>query len=248
MKAKCKESQTATQVSTAAAPSSSGSGAGQANAAAVSENAKPVAVDSGREIDVYYRSKIQEVTAAGNVSKQIEGLKKLRREIDGLIENLIKSKKEIEVAEIGGIVSDIKVAPGKITADNIAINTTDKKMLIDVGTKKLSIEPTKTQVIINDGGLEVKSSGVSIKDNILTVGNSEVKLAPSEVARKLNITPKDVNLKEENSKAVYMIKVDEDRKLIWVIPVKIEKTLEADAGNGDILKESSPWWIFLTTE
>ncbi|MDY6866085.1 MAG: hypothetical protein SVY15_08985, partial [Halobacteriota archaeon] len=62
--------------------------------------------------------------------------------------------------------------------------------------------------------------------------------------------PKELELKEENAKAVYKIKVEEDRKLLGFIPVEIEKELTADATNPEtgIIEEEMPWWAFLTTE
>jgi hypothetical protein len=58
-----------------------------------------------------------------------------------------------------------------------------------------------------------------------------------------------MELKEENATAVYKIKADENRKLLGLIPIKVNKTITVDAANTEveIIEENSPWWAFLTT-
>ena len=214
----------------------------------VLEPVNPVVVESGQEIDVYYRAKIERITSVVNVDEQIQGLKTLRVEIDVLIERLIKSRKEIEVRELGNVVTEIKLSKGEIRADNIVIKTTGKKMLMNVWEKSISIEPTQNDVLIKDGDLEVKVKEISIKDNVLRVGTAEVRTAASYVIEKLRLSPKSIELKEEGGKAVYKIKVDEPRKLFGFIPVTIQKIITTDADNADVLKEQRPWYAFFTTK
>ena len=99
-----------------------------------------------------------------------------------------------------------------------------------------------------DKGLEVDASEVMIKENILSVGGVDVKMSASEVAEKLNIDPKAVELKEENAKAVYDMKIDERRKLFGLISFDRQRTVTADAENGNTLSEGLPWYNFLTTK
>ena len=213
----------------------------------IAEPIKPVAVESGQEIDEYYKVKIEKITAAGSAEEQVEKLKSLKKEIDELIEKLIKGRKEIEASELGNAVAEIKVSRGEIRADDVAIKTTDKKILVNIGANSVSVEPTASSVLIRDKSLEVEAAEIFIKDNALRVGNSEVKLAASVVAENLNVTPKAAELKEENAKAVYKFKVEEPRKLLGFIPIRITKTLTADAQSSDLLDERLPWYSFLTT-
>ena len=218
----------------------------------IAEPVKPVAVGSGQEIDEYYKAKIEKITATESTETQIENLKLLKEEIDELITKLIKSRKEIEVSELENVVSEIKVSRGEIKADDVTIQTTDKKILVNVGTSSVSVAPTAKQVEIieiKDGNdMKVTATEVSVKDNVLRVGNSEVKLTASEVAEKLNVTPTAVELKEENARAVYKLKVGEPRKLFGFIPISVTKTLTADAESSNLLDERLPWYSFLTTK
>ncbi|OGG37623.1 hypothetical protein A2110_00570 [Candidatus Jorgensenbacteria bacterium GWA1_54_12] len=215
----------------------------------VTETVKPVTVESGEEISAYYKEKLERVVSARDGDeKQIADLKTLRNEIDELITKLIKGKKEFGGDELGTLVTEVKVSKGEIKADNVAVEATGKKIFTNMGGSAVSVEPTASQVLILDKGLEVNAKEVTIKENKISVGNIEVKLPASMVAEKLNLTPKSVELREENEKAIYSIKVEESRKLFGFIPLNIEKTVTADAGNGDELGQTLPWYAFLTTK
>ena len=117
-----------------------------------------------------------------------------------------------------------------------------------MGDRPVSVEPTTKQVLILDKGLEVNTTEVMIKENVLSVGGVDVKMSASEVTEKLNLVPTTIELKEENTKAVYNMKINEHRKLFGIIPLNIQKTVTADAENGNTLSEHLPWYGFLTTK
>ena len=94
----------------------------------------------------------------------------------------------------------------------------------------------------------MNTEAVMIKENVLSVGGVDVKMSASEVVEKLGLTPKTIELKEENLKAVYNMKVEERRKLFGFIPFNSQKTITADAENGHTLSEQLPWYNFLTTK
>ena len=82
----------------------------------------------------------------------------------------------------------------------------------------------------------------------MRVGAAEVRLAASYVIEKLKVSPESIELKTEEEKAVYEMKVDEPRKLFGFIPITIQKTITTDADEGKILKEQRPWYVFFTTK
>ncbi|MEK7487812.1 MAG: hypothetical protein AAB598_00620, partial [Patescibacteria group bacterium] len=124
----------------------------------------------------------------------------------------------------------------------------EKKMLVSVVDRPVSVEPTENQVLIRDKGLEVNTNEVTIKENILSVGGTEVKMSASEVSEKLGLAPTTIELKKENTKAVYNMKMNERRKLFGFIPLNVPRAVSADAENGNILSEHLPWYNFLTTK
>lgn len=231
----------------------------------IAEPVKPVVVESGQEINDYYKARIENITATEDTNEQIQNLRSLKEEINELIVKLIKGRKEMEVSELASIVTEIKVSRGEIRADDVVVKTMDKKIFLTVGDRPASVEPTARGVIVRgwdpDGKetVEVEAAEISIKDNMLRVGNSEVKLAASDVIESIskrsgrptyaNITlEKGVVLEEENGIAVYKIRETEPRKLFGFIPIKITKTLTASAETSDLLDERFPWYSFLTTK
>ncbi len=212
---------------------------------------KPIVAESGREITDYYTSKITTIMKKEtNVEQQVKELKELRNEVDKLIEELIKSKDEINTEEVDELVTKLKIKPGKIMADNAIVNSTNKTIITKVNKKNLTIKPTKLHVTIQEGKYEIKAPEIKVQNKTLVVGNSTVKLRVSDIVEKTKVEPKDIELKEENAKAVYKIKADENRKLFGFIPVKIEKDMTVDAGDREVkvLKEKRPWWSFLTSK
>jgi hypothetical protein len=210
----------------------------------------PVAVQSATEITDYYKRRIAEIaTEESDIDEKITVLKELRNEIDKLIEALIKSKDSINTKEVKGLVEKIQVKPGQVTMDKVTVATTNKKVVARISDRDLEIKPASAQVIVNDGAVEVKAQEISIENEALKVGEVEVKLMPSAAVANVNITPKEVELTEEDNKPVYRIKTDENRKLLGIIPVKVEKTITVDAASTDatVIKEKRPWWAFLTT-
>ncbi len=212
---------------------------------------RPIAVASGGEITDYYKRRIAEIaTEEVAIEKQIASLEGLRDEIDKLIEELIKSKAEISAEEVSGIVTRIEVRPGEVRMDKVVVKTVDKSVLARIDNKELAIKPAEARVIIHDADLEINALELSIENEVLRVGDSEVNLRPTAVIEKINIEPKEIELKEENAKAVYKVKADENRKLFGFIPVKVETTLTVDAASteANIIKEEKPWWAFFTTK
>jgi hypothetical protein len=212
---------------------------------------RPIAVESGGEITDYYKRRIAEIAIEeAEIEKQIASLKELRNEIDRLIEELIKSKSEISAEEVSGLVTKIEVRPGEVKMDKVVVKTVDKSVVARIDNRELAIKPTRAQVIIRDENLEIKAPELSIENEVLRVGDSEVKLRPGAIIEEIKIEPKEIELKEENAKAVYKIKADENRKLLGFIPMKVEKILTVDAASTEtnIIKEEKPWWAFLTTK
>jgi hypothetical protein len=133
--------------------------------------------------------------------------------------------------------------------DKVTVATTNKKVTARISNRDLEIKPAIARVIVNDGAVEVNASEISIENEALKVGNSEVKLMPSAAVSTANITPKEMELAEEDDRPVYRIKSDEDRKLFGFINVNVETTTTVDASNtnADVIKTQRPWWAFLTT-
>jgi len=210
---------------------------------------KPTGTGSSVEIAKYYKEQITEITSSDDVESQIESLKGLRNEIDGLIEDLIKSLDEINADDVKDLVGEMKIKAGEIEADSIKVQTVGKKISADIDEKKITIEPSDTDVVIKDENIEVNTDEASVKDGKLRVGQSEVSVSPTRLMANINMkSTNQIRLREENSKAVYAVEGKEDRKLFGFIPMEIDKTIKVDASNNAVLEEVVPWYTFMTTE
>ncbi len=217
---------------------------------AIAEPVKPVAAQSAEEINNYYKSEIKTITdSQTTVENQIKELKDLKEEKNSLTEQFMKGRKEMEATELNKLAEEIKVDAGQIKVGEVAVETTGKKILFNLGDKSISIEPTANGIVIKEKEkIEIKADGVSISENKLKVGDSEVKLLASDVADKLGLSPTSVELKEENAKAVYEMKINDKRKLFGFISFNVSKTITADAADGGLLGERLPWYAIFTTE
>lgn len=212
----------------------------------VLEPVKPVAVQSAEEINDYYKVKIRSITTSNaTTSQQVQDLKALKEEVNSLTSDFVKSRKEIEASELSNLASNITVSKGEIKADEVTVETIGKKILFNLGATSVSVEPTAKNVLIQENNMVTKAKEISIEDGTLKVGDSQVSLPASEVAAGLNITPTSVELREENSQAVYRMNVPEPMKILGVITVNVNKTVTANAENGNLIKEQLPWYSFL---
>ena len=237
-------------------PSGGGGGGGVAvtevPSIAATVVSKPVVAVSGDEITDYYKLMIGNImTKEANTEERIAELKELRNEIDQLIAELIKGKDVIRIEEVKNLVTEIRVSPNEIKADNVIVKTSGKKVMMELNGNDLEIKPTQTQVVIKDGTLEIKALELTIENETLKVGNSEVKFTAGDVVKKIEVEPKEIReieLIEENAKAVYKIKTEESRKLLGFIQVEVETDLTIDAAEAKVVEESVPWWVALTTK
>ncbi|MFC2038376.1 hypothetical protein ACFLUG_01205 [Chloroflexota bacterium] len=214
-------------------------------------SAKPVAAGSGDEIASYYKRRIAEIaTQETDTDKKVAVLKDLKVEIDRLIEELVKGRDSINTREVSGLVNRIQVRPGEVKMDEVSVKTVDKSVVARINNTEVEIKPTKSRVIMNDGNLEITASELNMENDVLRVGNSEVRVVPSAAVERLKVEAKEIELTEENARAVYRIKADESRKLLGFIPVNMEGTYTVDAAdaNAEVISQKRPWWAFLTTK
>ncbi len=234
--------------------SESGSSGGGSGGSATTEDfveAKPIVISSGAEISSYYKVKISKIMSEEiDSDDRISDLKELRNEIDRLIEELIRSKDELNADEMEELADEIEIKPNEIKVGDVVVNSVNKKISIMIKNKNLTIAPEKLKVMIHDGDIKIKSSGLEIRNNTLMMNNSEIKLLASDVALKLKLRAKEMELKKENNRLVYKIKTMENRRLFGLIPVDVENylTVDAESEEVNVLNERLPWWGFLTVK
>lgn len=201
-----------------------------------------------RDIVAYYKARLSQVISSdSNSTTQIEQLKQLRNEIDSLIRELLENQERISMQDIGEIVSVIKVTPGRIEADNVEVSTNSNKLIVNVNNELAEIVSNSTSVSLDSDGISADAEGLNVENGTLKVGESEIYILPSQIIGIINAVPKKMEIIEENSSAVYNIKADEDRRLLGVFGIKVEKQIKVNGNSGNIISQEMPWWAFLTT-
>lgn len=197
-----------------------------------------IAPETGDEIATYYKEKITDIMASESDTKtQIKQLKDIRKEIDGLIKDLIQSQEEVNSEEMSELVEKIEIKKGEISADDVKVDTVNKAITKIIRDKEIKIKPTQNNVIIEDKvngeKIEVETEGVTIEEGELKIGDSIVGVAAGEVIETLGIDASNIELKEENKKAIYEMKSEKKGKLLGIISIKYKERVKVNAENAD---------------
>jgi hypothetical protein len=182
------------------------------------------------------------------IDQKIAALKIVRQEIDLMIEELLRKKQDLNLTEMAGIVNEVKITPTTVTADNVEVAMTEKKIMIKVKERNMELGSKNGKVLLQDGLVNVTADELSISpDGNLTFKNNEINTLPSEMIAKLKINAKKIEIRMENGKPVYSLSTEEAKNILGLIPVQMEKEVIVDATSGDakVLQENKPWWSFL---
>jgi len=211
---------------------------------------KPIAPSHAKDIVSYYKEKVSDVMSKKmSVDEQIKQLKNLRESIDGMIKELIRSKKTMKYSDIKPLVKRVVITPGKIQADQVTVETPEKKNIeVSISGKDNSISVDKDEVVIGKIKKAKAIAPVRVDNGKVMVGNGEVKVTPEEVIKKVKAgLEANVELNEKNNQPVYSVRDIQPKRIFGIIPIKVRREVEVDATQvgGKILKVKKPWWSFL---
>jgi hypothetical protein len=203
-----------------------------------------------KEVVTYYKEKVTEVmTQEQDIDLQITQLKGLRIEIDNMIAELIKKKDQLNASEVSGVVDEIKVRQNTIQTGSATVTTTTAKVMTQINNKNVEVKPTAIGVEIKDENNTVTSSNLTIKANKVEISDIVIQTTPSAAVKTAKMqNTKTINLTVENGAPIYTMTGDENRKLLWIIPVTMEKQVKIDTSTGAVINEEKPWWSALTSE
>ncbi len=200
------------------------------------------------DIVAYYKMRLSDaISNSSDPAAQISGLKQLRNEIDRMISELINKNQRISSEDMSPIVSEMTVRPNEIVADSVSVEGTNKTIDVNVNGSDAEVQTTTAGVSLNSGNDTATARELKLENNTVRVGNSTIRILPSRVVEIIKISPKAMEIVEENNMVIYKVKADEDRKLLGIFAVKMEKQIDVDGSQGNIVSETLPWWVFLTT-
>jgi len=97
------------------------------------------------------------------------------------------------------------------------------------------------------GRVSVKTAlTLSDVSGMLALDNKTLRIQPDDLVKpKVAVT--DSELLDDKGRLVYRLRVKTERRVLWVLPVSSDDTLDVDAETGDVKEYSRPWWSFLDT-
>jgi len=211
---------------------------------------KPVVPDQEGDIISYYKEKLSEVMSEKpDVKQEIGALENLRNDVNGMVKELIRTKKKIRYFDIKPLVQKIVVTPGKIQTDKITVETSEEKSVdIPINGQENEISVNKDVVTIGKSIKAKALAPIKIDNGKILLGDKELKVTPDQAVKKAKADyQSNVELIKENEKLVYRIKDIQPKKVLWIFPVKVSRQIDVDATKegGEVLKIKKPWWSFL---
>ena len=211
----------------------------------------PVAPAQTSEITTYYEDKLTKIMgSSGALEEQIASLKDLRTQIDLLIEELLQKQQTIEASEFGQLVEEMEITPSSINAGEAKVPSIGKKINAKISEKtQVQIEAVNDKVVLRDSGAEATTTDITVSSEGVSTGGAQIKVSPSEAAQKVKATKKKISIAANNQKrAVYNVKGQTNAKILGILPVTMQRSIEIDAQNGNVLSDEKPWWAAVAVD
>jgi hypothetical protein len=173
--------------------------------------------------------------------KSLKENPKFREKKKEEVKKEIKEKNEILLDDISKIVNKINFEPASVEIDGEKISfKTEKIFTKKVGEREIKILVQPEKVMIKEGEKFAEVEGkLSFENEKLLIEGKEINLAPSQVIEKLGIeNPLDLEmkLKLEGNTPVWWTKFVQEKKILRIFPIKIQKEIEISAQKEKIEK------------
>jgi len=164
----------------------------------------------------------------------------------------IQEKSELSLENIVKIFNKINFVPGNVEIDGEKISVDKEKIFTEKMAEreiKILVSPEKIMIKEDDKTVTVEGK-LTIENEKLFFEGKEIKLTPNRIFEKLKIQNPlnlEMKLKLEDENPVYLMKFIEEKKILGIFPIKIQKEIEVLAQTEEIekLKEiKKPWWFF----
>jgi hypothetical protein len=143
----------------------------------------------------------------------------------------IKEKDEISLENISKIINRINFEPATVEIDGEKISFEKEKVFTKkVGERELKISVQPEKVMIKEGEKLADIEGkLSIENEKLLIEDKEINLTPSQVIEKLGIENPlnlEMKLKLKENIPVWWLKFTQEKKILGIFPIKIQKEIE----------------------
>jgi len=173
--------------------------------------------------------------------KSLKENPKFREKKKEEVKKEIKEKDEISLEDISKIIGRINFEPATVEIDGEKISfKTEKIFTKKVGEREIKILVQPEKVMIKEGEKFAEiEGGLSFENEKLLIEDKEINLTPSQVIEKLGIENPlnlEMKLKLKNGNPVWWLKFTQEKKILGIFPIKIQKEMEVLAQKEKIEK------------
>jgi len=200
-------------------------------------------------VSKYYKAKLTTIVEQeGDAQTQVSELKSLRSEIDSMIEKLLAKQGTIDAGDVGQVVDTIDVTPNSVKADNVQVTGPKTITATLSNAKQVEVEAKQDSVSITDMGVSADASAVTVTKDSVKVGSGDLKITPSEAAKKVMASVTKMAIVKQDNKPVYSIQAQKDVRVLGIFPAKMDQKITVDGASGQVISTEKPWWGGLATE
>ncbi len=140
-----------------------------------------------------------------------------------------------------------------VSNDKIPINEANSiNAELTINGNNISIEISKSVngIVINSNGVSAETTQIIKIDNEgLKLDGKQVLLLPDDAVQQINdgsnAKVKEIGLKVIQDVPVYEIKLVQQAKILWIMPVEMDVKTTVNAQTGAVELVEKPWWSFL---
>lgn len=206
--------------------------------------------ESVLDVEKIYETKVREAVASQSRGELPNELRKIEEEKAKLIEEFAARVKELDLRRTT-IIKKTKIAGDEVSLDEIKVGAPKVKM--EVEGKELEINLKPGEVAITQGNVTARGNvTLEYSEGRLTGGRSgkPIKVLPSDVRDKVTAIDDEptwgIEIDDEPTRGPrYTAKGDKGGRFLGIVPVTVLRTLEINAENGEIIKDTKPWWSAL---
>jgi|GEM_PF-2409753 len=153
----------------------------------------------------------------------------------------IEEKNEVSLEISTKNINKINFIPGGVEVENEKINLEKEKIFTKkVGGREIKILVNPEKVMIKEGEKFAEVEGrLSLENEKLLIENKEINLTPNQVIEKLEIENPlnlEMKLKLKENIPVWWLKFTQEKKILGIFPIKIQKEIEVSAQKEKIEK------------
>ncbi|MBN2095625.1 MAG: hypothetical protein JW727_06250 [Candidatus Aenigmarchaeota archaeon] len=195
------------------------------------------------DILVYYQMRLSEISASNETPSAKAGqFIGLKNETNQLAALLVEKQGQVNVSELRPLVRKISVMQGATEVEGIRVYPKAGSIVFRANGLPTAIRYNLSGIFLDSEGIYAKIDNITLNEGKLFAEGVEIRVLPSQVTRKLGITPKEMRVVPRGEGLAYRLTQEERGKFLWLFPVEYERIIEASAESASVVANNAPWW------